>query len=127
MGKHPEFAGYWRQEIARRTDAKASAPSLADLVSKFRMQRHEKLAAQGKDSHSAYATTLQGQEIKPKGEPDGKDSPKGLTPCLCGETHKWRNCPYICADNRPTGCQMSTEIQKKAKESLEQQQPKSQE
>ncbi|KAF2802589.1 uncharacterized protein BDZ99DRAFT_482725 [Mytilinidion resinicola] len=92
MGKHPEFAGYWRQEIARRTDAKESAPSLADLVSKFRIQRHEKLASQGKDPHSAYATTLQGQEIKPK---EQADSPKTLTPCLCGETHLWRNCPWM--------------------------------
>ncbi|KAF2806946.1 uncharacterized protein BDZ99DRAFT_465697 [Mytilinidion resinicola] len=63
--KHPEFAGYWRQEIARRTDTKESAPSLADLVSKFRIQRHETLAA-AQDSHSAYTTTLQGRKINPK-------------------------------------------------------------
>ncbi|KAF2801243.1 uncharacterized protein BDZ99DRAFT_403774, partial [Mytilinidion resinicola] len=122
MGKHPEFAGYWRQEMIRRTDAKESAPSLADLVSKFRMQRHEKLASQGKDSHSAYATTLQGQEIKPK-----TNSPRALTPCLCGETHLWRNCPYICAKKRPTGWQMDTGIQGKVKKALEQQHPKNQE
>jgi hypothetical protein len=86
MGKHPEFAGYWRQKIAHCMDTGKSVPSLADLISQFRMQRQEKLAA--KDSHSAYATTLQGQEIKPKEKPDEKeDSHKALKPCLCGETH----------------------------------------
>jgi hypothetical protein len=88
--------------------------------SQFRMQRQEKLAAQGKDSHSAYATTLQGQEIKPKEKLEGKEeSPKALTPCLCGETHTWRKCPYICANKRPTGWQMAMEIKRKVKEAIE--------
>jgi hypothetical protein len=125
MGKHPGFAEYWRQEIARRMDTKEPVPSLPDLVNKFHTQRQEKLtAAQGKDSHSAYATTLQGQEIKPKGR---SNSPRALSPCLCGETHMWRDCPYICADKRPAGWQMNMEIKKKVKDALEKRHPKTQE
>jgi hypothetical protein len=66
-GKHPEFAGYWRQEISGRAAINESAPSLEDLVSKFRMQRNEKLAVQGKDSQSATARHCKARKSNQKG------------------------------------------------------------
>lgn len=52
------------------------------------------------DSALAFPT-LSGQAQDPKKRSKNNDGPK--TPCLCGLTHRWADCPYLNQDARQQG------------------------
>ncbi|KAF2811677.1 uncharacterized protein BDZ99DRAFT_559966 [Mytilinidion resinicola] len=120
----------------RRMARAENAPPLQELVDLFRDQRREALAIAGKiTSHSAFATTLNGVELKPPSTPAATQAAttastpaaitasttaskaKNMLPeCICEEYYFFRNCLYICENKRPNGWKSNPAVAAKLKE-----------
>lgn len=124
----PDFSTYWKGEINKRLHNRKlhKLPTLFDLIEVFRNQRRESLAEKGKSSHSAFPTTFQGQPVEKESKnkkdekkaEDTKDKASKKT-CVCGEKHRWSECPYLVENKRPQGWKQDEEILKKITEKLE--------
>jgi hypothetical protein len=121
----PEFSGYWRNELARRRRATPvqQPPGFLELVDDYRTQRRETLAASGEaTSQSAFATTLQGVEIS-----NSLQSSSRSLPCLCTKQHLYKECPYICENQRPANWEPDPAVTALVQQNLAMQKPHVQE
>ena len=77
---------------------------------------HHLVSAQKKSaSHSAFTATLQGQPAE-----EEKEKEKGKkSPYLCGEIHRFKDCPYLIESNRPKNWIPDQAIMAKIKEKLQ--------
>jgi hypothetical protein len=92
----PEFATYWRNEIAKEKRRGQTALSLDSLVEEFRDHRWHLGMENDQPRDSAF---FQGQEETPKRK------------CLCGEQHTFRACPYLIQERQPAGWKPDPAIQ----------------
>ena len=69
-------------------------------------------------SNALSAATLHGQtESPPKGN-GAKESPS-KKPCLCGEVHSFRKCPYLVTKNQTANWQPDSKIVAQIKQKIE--------
>jgi hypothetical protein len=79
-------------------DDDADSYEFRDVIRKFReYRRNTKHRDKPRGSHRAFAATLGGRD---KDREEKKDEKKGR-PCLCGERHHFRECPYLMESKRP--------------------------
>ncbi|OCK72821.1 hypothetical protein K432DRAFT_256122, partial [Lepidopterella palustris CBS 459.81] len=100
------------------TSSSGHVTSLYDLIERFRNWHHVQqatgsLAARNRLSSSAFAI-FQGEKPS-KGE---TKAPKGKSPCLCGDIHRFRDCPYICEQLRTPDWKPNPETQKQVDEKI---------
>lgn len=98
----PEFSTYWVNDIAKAGGQ--DAPDLYRMVELFRDHRRHLAVEKGHVSQSAFTTTFQDQE----GDHKKRD-------CLCGEPHRFKDCPYLIREKRPPDWIPDQEIQERIK------------
>src|SRR5271170_1633720 len=85
-GIAPEFANVWTINIQMKLDSGDALPDLYKIVELFRNNRRLSNAQKGLATHGAFPASFQGQSIE-------KNEPEKNEPCLCGEIHRYKDCP----------------------------------
>ncbi len=107
------------------------------LLDLFRDAKRIQQAQQGKmlGGQSAFTTSFQGEELgdtnkpedkpsEPEPKPQNEQKPKRLRTapkCLCGETHWFRDCPYVIPSVRKKDWTLNPEIKAKFDSATDQQ------
>jgi transposase InsO family protein len=100
----PEFSTYWVNDIAKTGGQ--DGPDLYRMVELFRDHRRHLAIEKGHVSRSAFTTTFQeGNRMK-------KD-------CLCGEPHRFKECPYLVEGKRPAGWKADRDTQDRINSKLQ--------
>ena len=107
--------------LADRIERGDKQPTLENMVENYRNHLRTasaRISASKSPAH-AYAT-LQGVTPEdPAAEPQPQQNKKSkLSDCLCGDTHRFKNCPYFIEELRGTGWTPNEEIQRKIDEKL---------
>ena len=70
--------------------------------------------------HGAFAATQDQDESPPLPTLNGRDaSGKPMSPCICGDLHRYENCPYIVDAKQPRGWKPDSEKQRLVEEACE--------
>ena len=99
------------QDLVLKQARQNDIMEFTELLDTFRDAKRIQQAQQGKvlGGQSAFATSFQGEELgdtnkpedkpsEPEPKPQNEQKPKRLRTapkCLCGETHWFRDCPYV--------------------------------
>jgi hypothetical protein len=108
----PDFASFWTNTIQSSTED--TMPDLYTIIDRFRVQRQILRTETDRfSSQSAFQTTLQ-EQPKPQIEktPEKKD-------CLCGEPHRFKDCPYLIPERQPEGWKPDPAIQERVETKLQ--------
>jgi hypothetical protein len=111
----PDFASFWTNTI-QSVDNENAKPDLYTIIDRFRVQRQIlRVETAESSSRSAYPTSLQEQQ---QGQQQGQQeeiqekAPK-KTDCLCGEPHRFKDCPYLIPGRQPQGWKPDPAIQER--------------
>jgi hypothetical protein len=99
-----EFANVWMINIQVKLDTGDTIPDLYKIVELFRNNRRLINAQEGLATHGVFPASFQGQSID-------KNESKKKSPCLCGEDHRYKDCPYLMESARTEDWQPDTNIQ----------------
>jgi hypothetical protein len=110
----PEFAIFWRNEIAKKEKKKKTTPTLNEIIEEFRDHRRHLGKEEDRANHSAFSTTFQGQPQKETKE----ETPKKKD-CLCGEPHRFKSCPYLIKERQPQGWKPDPAIEERIKAKMQ--------
>jgi hypothetical protein len=109
----PEFAAIWSAEAKKaRKEGKAQL-DLFEVVEEYRDYRRQ-FAERDQNNQSAFSITLQEQPQTEKTQektPEKKD-------CLCGEPHRFKDCPYLIPEKQPQGWKPDPAIQERIETKL---------
>ena len=111
----PEFASVWRVSLA---DEKFYIDFL-DLLEQFRrFWRSRSTLPKARGRHGAFVTSFDepASAANPQLNKNGKRSEREESrhkdkPCLCGEIHLFKECPYLIESKRPKGWKGDTVLQ----------------
>jgi hypothetical protein len=106
----PEFSTYWVNDMAKAGGQ--DGPDLYRMVELFRDHRRHLAIEKGHMSQLAFATTFQGQDQDQQPQERDRD-------CLCGEPHRFKDCPYLIKEKRPPDWTPDQDIQERIKEKLQ--------
>jgi len=109
----PEFSTYWINDIAK-TGAQAG-PDLYRIVELFRDHRRHLAVEEGHISRTTFTTTV--DQDQDQDQDQEKDHEK--RDCLCGEPHRFKDCPYLIREKRSPDWTPDQEIQDRIKEKLQ--------
>jgi hypothetical protein len=103
--------------LADRIERKDSLPTVKDLLENYRNHlRTTKARTTNGSSHTAFAT-LQGTPPENSESEQQQQEKQNPTPrfsdCLCGETHKFKDCPYLIEELRGVGWVPNEEIKRR--------------
>lgn len=105
----PEFSTYWINDIAKAQGQ--NIPDLYRMVELFRDHRRHLITERDQISHTVFTTTVQGQQ------PQEGNGEKRV--CLCGELHRFKDCPYLIKEKRPPDWKPDQDTQERIKEKLQ--------
>ena len=102
----PEFSNVWTVNLQTTATIGIgpAIPTLYKIVEVYWNYRRQSMVHKSaKAMQAAFPATLQGQPLdengytqQPKTEsPSNHQSKSKKSPCLCGEEHQFRNCPYL--------------------------------
>lgn len=119
----PEFSTYWINDISKTKALGQDPPDLYRIVELFRNHRRHLTAEKEQISQGVFSASFQGQsQGQPQGQSQGQGQPQDgnhkKTKCLCGETHRFRDCPYLIEAKRPAGWKPDEAIQKQVNEKM---------
>ena len=105
---NPGFLAYW----IHNTEVTDIYPTLYKIIQKFRIHirqnPEQKLA-----SHRTFATTSQGHgQTTENGSNDVGNKTTFNKKCVCGEIHRFKDCPYLVKLKRPHGWTPKPDLQK---------------
>jgi hypothetical protein len=103
-GHSPGFTNYWQNRLM---DGGVEVLDFYELVSKLREYLAENTVRQQTPMHGTFGVSMQGK------------GPDGQSVCLCGEDHRFSQCPYLIRQKRAVGWKPDLEIEKKVKGKLE--------
>jgi len=99
-----EFALGWRHQLAReQVDPNME---IRDIVQEFRNWKRE-APRDDREYHGAFEATFQGHPISGK-----------RRDCVCGEDHRFKECPYLVDSKRPPNWKPDSAIQQQIEEKL---------
>jgi hypothetical protein len=89
-----------------KLDSDDTLSDLYKIVEFFRNNRRLSNAQKGLAIYGAFPTSFKGQSID-------KNESKKKNPCLCGEIHRYKDCPYLMESARTKDWKSNPNIQKK--------------
>jgi replicative superfamily II helicase len=111
----PDFASFWTNTI-QSVDNENAKPDLYTIIDRFRVQRQIlRVETAESSSRSAFLTSLQEQQQRQQQgqqEEIQEKAPK-KTDCLCGEPHRFKDCPYLIPGRQPQGWKPDLAIQER--------------
>jgi hypothetical protein len=119
---HPissSFSDSWQIKVIN-----GDRPNFQELVQKYREYRSiTSIRPKAGASHGAFkatqASTSKGAfEATLNGQNKDGDKSKTIKECLCGEVHRFIDCPYLFTEVRKSGWNPKPEVEKKVKEAL---------
>jgi hypothetical protein len=108
----PEFSTYWVNDMAKA--GCQDGPDLYRMVELFRDHQRHLAIEKGHVSQLAFTTTFQDQDQDQDQQPQERDRD-----CLCGEPHRFKDCPYLIKEKRPPDWTPEQDIQERIKEKLQ--------
>lgn len=113
---NPGFHTYW----IHHTEATNQYPTLYEMVQKFRTYIRQNPEQRGA-SHGAFTATFQGQGQNTSNSQTETENQRATfsKKCVCGEIHRFRDCPYLIESKRPTGWTPKLDLQRKIDERIQ--------
>lgn len=105
----PAFYGYWTNHLENTN----TYPTLNDIVDKFRKQLRKDVVVKG-GQHGAFAASYQNRSLD-----STRTDQQALSKCICGEQHRYSNCPYLVESIRPQKWKPDLAIERTIKQALE--------
>jgi len=113
------FSSNWIIELQRQADIGQNTVDLYKIVEFYRNYRRLSNAQKGRATHGAFPAAFQGQNQDSDRRSDGKRGKK-RSQCLCGEEHRYRDCPYLMETRRPADWKPDPAIQSQIEQALQQ-------
>jgi Reverse transcriptase (RNA-dependent DNA polymerase) len=111
--------------LADRIERKDVPPSVKDLLENYRNHLRTtkaRMSASKGSSHTAFATLQGTPQENPESEQGPRQNrspnPKKLSDCLCGESHRFKDCAYLIEELRGTGWAPNEEIKRQIDDKL---------
>lgn len=118
--RHLGISNYWISELEKNKVLKMNNLSFYELLETVRnLIRVESTVPGNTSSRSTQGTfsTFQGEEVKLANNSNNYSNRK--RPCICGDSHSWRQCCYLNEAIRPTNWKSDPAIKKQVDRKLE--------